>query len=93
MGHLAALDAGAATNIASSRRDPKSGTLTRSALGHCAASELPAIPVGARNTVGAGDSMLADSPAQHGGMAAALLGSGTQLCRLSDVERLRGQLP
>lgn len=61
-----------------------------------------AIPVEARSTVGAGDSMLAGgvlgltggmalSEAVRFGMAAgaaALLGSGTQLCRLSDVERL-----
>ena len=63
---------------------------------------FPAIPVDARSTVGAGDSMLAGivlglsrglplRDAVHFGMAAgaaALLGSGTQLCRRSDVERL-----
>ena len=67
---------------------------------------VPAIPVEARGTVGAGDSMLAGilvgltrglplAEAVHFGMAAgaaALLGSGTQLCRLSDVERLSAQL-
>ena len=61
-----------------------------------------AIPVDARSTVGAGDSMLAGivlglsrglslRDAVHFGMAAgaaALLGSGTQLCRRNDVERL-----
>jgi len=61
-----------------------------------------AIPVEARSTVGAGDSMLAGivlglsrglplRDAVRFGMAAgaaALLGSGTQLCRRSDVERL-----
>ena len=61
-----------------------------------------AIPVEARSTVGAGDSMLAGivlglsrglplHDAMRFGMAAgaaALLGSGTQLCRRSDVERL-----
>ena len=61
-----------------------------------------AIPVEARGTVGAGDSMLAGivlglsrelplRDAVRFGMAAgaaALLGSGTQLCRRSDVERL-----
>ena len=61
-----------------------------------------AIPVDARSTVGAGDSMLAGivlglsrglplRDAVQFGMAAgaaALLGSGTQLCRRSDVERL-----
>ena len=61
-----------------------------------------AIPVETRSTVGAGDSMLAGivlglsqglslSDAVRFGMAAgaaALLGSGTQLCRRSDVERL-----
>ena len=64
---------------------------------------VPAIPVEARSTVGAGDSMLAGivlgltrglplHEAVHFGMAAgaaALLGSGTQLCRLSDVERFQ----
>ena len=61
-----------------------------------------AIPVEARSTVGAGDSMLAGvvlglsrglplREAVRFGMAAgaaALLGSGTQLCRRSEVERL-----
>jgi 6-phosphofructokinase 2 len=61
-----------------------------------------AIPVEAHSTVGAGDSMLAaivlglcrDMPLRDAvrfGMAAgaaALLGSGTQLCRRNDVERL-----
>jgi 6-phosphofructokinase 2 len=61
-----------------------------------------AIPVDARSTVGAGDSMLAGivlglsdglalREAVRFGMAAgaaALLGSGTQLCRRIDVERL-----
>jgi 6-phosphofructokinase 2 len=61
-----------------------------------------AIPVEARSTVGAGDSMLAGivlgltrglalRDAVRFGMAAgaaALLGSGTELCRRSDVERL-----
>ena len=61
-----------------------------------------AIPVRARSTVGAGDSMLAGivlglsrgltlHEAVRFGMAAgaaALLGSGTELCRRSDVERL-----
>src|SRR5271169_4379391 len=61
-----------------------------------------AIPVEARSTVGAGDSMLAGvvlglsrglplCEAVRFGMAAgaaALLGSGTQLCRRSEVERL-----
>ena len=69
-------------------------------------ARVPAIPVEARGTVGAGDSMLAGilvgltrglplAEAVHFGMAAgaaALLGSGTQLCRLSDVERLSAQL-
>ena len=63
---------------------------------------FPAIPVAARSTVGAGDSMLAGvvlglsrglhlREAVRFGLAAgaaALLGSGTQLCRRSDVERL-----
>jgi 6-phosphofructokinase 2 len=67
---------------------------------------VPAIPVEARSTVGAGDSMLAGvvlgltrgqplRTALRFGMAAgaaALLGSGSQLCRLADVERLGGQL-
>jgi 6-phosphofructokinase 2 len=61
-----------------------------------------AVPVEARSTVGAGDSMLAGivlglsrglplREAVRFGMAAgaaALLGSGTELCRRSDVERL-----
>jgi len=61
-----------------------------------------AVPVEARSTVGAGDSMLAGivlglsrglplREAVRFGLAAgaaALLGSGTQLCRCSDVERL-----
>ena len=61
-----------------------------------------AIPVEAKSTVGAGDSTLAGivlgltrglvlSEAVRFGMAsgaAALLGSGTELCRRSDVERL-----
>jgi 6-phosphofructokinase 2 len=61
-----------------------------------------AIPVAARSTVGAGDSMLAGivrglcrgiplREAVRFGLAAgaaALLGSGTQLCRRDDVERL-----
>ena len=61
-----------------------------------------AIPVEARSTVGAGDSMLAGivlglsrglplRDSVRFGMAAgaaALLGSGTQLCRRGDVERL-----
>ena len=61
-----------------------------------------AIPVESRSTVGAGDSMLAGivlglsrglplGDAVRFGMAAgaaAFLGSGTQLCRRSDVERL-----
>ena len=65
-----------------------------------------ALPVQARSTIGAGDSMLAGMvlglsrglslhEAVGFGMAAgaaALLGSGTQLCRLSDVERLREQV-
>jgi 6-phosphofructokinase 2 len=63
-----------------------------------------AIPVAARSTVGAGDSMLAGivlalsrglalPEAVRFGMAAgaaALLGSGTELCKRSDVERLYG---
>jgi fructose-1-phosphate kinase PfkB-like protein len=66
------------------------------------AERFAAIPVEARSTVGAGDSMLAGivlglsrglplRDAVRFGMAAgaaALLGSGTQLCRRSDVERL-----
>lgn len=64
-----------------------------------------AIPVQARSTVGAGDSMLAGvvlglsrglplREATRFGMAAgaaALLGSGTELCRREDVERLFAQ--
>jgi 6-phosphofructokinase 2 len=63
---------------------------------------FPAVPVEARSTVGAGDSMLAGivlglsrglalREAVRFGMAAgaaALLGSGTELCRRTDVERL-----
>jgi 6-phosphofructokinase 2 len=63
---------------------------------------LPAIPVSAKSGVGAGDSMLAGIivgltrgrsliEAVRFGIAAgaaALLGAGTQLCRLDDVERL-----
>jgi 6-phosphofructokinase 2 len=67
-----------------------------------ACERFAAIPVQARSTVGAGDSMLAGivlglargmglREAVRFGMAAgaaALLGSGTELCRGSDVERL-----
>jgi 6-phosphofructokinase 2 len=67
---------------------------------------FPAIPVQERSTVGAGDSMLAGivlgltrglslHEAVRFGMAAgtaALLGSGTQLCRRADVERLYAEL-
>jgi 6-phosphofructokinase 2 len=63
---------------------------------------FPAVSVAARSTVGAGDSMLAGvvlalsrgltlREAVRFGLAAgaaALLGSGTELCRRSDVERL-----
>ena len=63
---------------------------------------FPAIAVAAKSTVGAGNSMLAGifvgltrglelREAVRFGMAAgnaALLGRGTQLCRLADVERL-----
>jgi len=63
---------------------------------------FPAVPVAARSSVGAGDSMLAGvvlglsrglhlREAVRFGLAAgaaALLGSGTELCRRSDVERL-----
>lgn len=63
---------------------------------------VPAIPVAAKSTVGAGDSMLAGivlalcqgftlRDAVRFGTAAgaaALLGAGTQLCRRGDVERL-----
>jgi len=66
------------------------------------AERFAAIPVEARSSVGAGDSMLAGivlslcrgltlGEAVRYGMAAgaaALLGSGTELCRRSDVERL-----
>lgn len=66
-----------------------------------------AIPVAAKSTVGAGDSMLAGvvlglsrglplRQAVRFGMAAgaaALLGSGTQLCRRADVERLYALMP
>ncbi|HUC65339.1 MAG TPA: 1-phosphofructokinase family hexose kinase [Stellaceae bacterium] len=66
------------------------------------AERFPAIPVPAKSTVGAGDSMLAGivsgltrgltlREAVRLGIAAgaaALLGSGTQLCRREDVERL-----
>jgi 6-phosphofructokinase 2 len=65
---------------------------------------VPSIPVEAKSTVGAGDSMLAGivlgltrrlalREAVRFGIAAgtaALLGSGTQLCRRDDVERLYG---
>jgi 6-phosphofructokinase 2 len=63
---------------------------------------FPAIPVEARGSIGAGDSMLAGivvgltrglplHDAVRFGMAAgaaALLGFGTELCRRTDVERL-----
>lgn len=63
---------------------------------------FPAIPVSAKSTIGAGDSMLAgivfglahglgiQDAVQFGiaAGAAALLGSGTQLCRRKDVDRL-----
>ena len=66
------------------------------------AERFPAIAVAAKSTVGAGDSMLAGIvlgltrglPIQEAvrlgiaAGAAALLGSGTQLCRREDVERL-----
>jgi len=66
------------------------------------AERVPAVPVAAKSTVGAGDSMLAGivlgltrglsirEAVQFGTAAgaAALLGSGTQLCRREDVERL-----
>jgi 6-phosphofructokinase 2 len=74
------------------------GALLATAAGY---ERFVAIPVEARSTVGAGDSMLAGivlglsqgfplRDAVRFGMAgaAALLGSGTQLCRRSDVERL-----
>ena len=65
-----------------------------------------AIPVAVRSTIGAGDSMLAGivlglsrslalNQAIRFGMvagAAALLGSGTALCRFADVERLYAQM-
>ncbi len=68
---------------------------------------FPALPVLAKSTVGAGDSMLAGivlgltrglqvREAVRFGMAAgaaALLGRGTQLCRREDVERLYAQMP
>jgi 6-phosphofructokinase 2 len=68
---------------------------------------FPAIPVTAKSTVGAGDSMLAGivlgltrglplPEAVRFGMAAgsaALLGFGTALCRRADVERLYAQMP
>jgi 6-phosphofructokinase 2 len=79
------------------------GALVASAEG---SERFPAIPVRAISTVGAGDSMLAGivldlyrglplREAVRFGMAAgaaALLGSGTQLCRLDDVERLYAQM-
>jgi len=63
---------------------------------------FPAVPVETRSTVGAGDAMLAGillglsrgqplpSAIRYGiaSGAAAMLGSGTQLCRRADVERL-----
>jgi 6-phosphofructokinase 2 len=66
-----------------------------------------AVPVAAQSTVGAGDSMLAGialglarglalREAVRFGVAAgaaALLGTGTELCRLSDVERLYREMP
>ena len=75
------------------------GALLVSAAG---CERFAAIPVRAKSTVGAGDSMLAGivlglsrglalREAVRFGMAAgaaALLGSGTELCRRSDVERL-----
>jgi 6-phosphofructokinase 2 len=68
---------------------------------------VPAIPVEAKSTVGAGDSMLAGivlglsrghglGEAVRFGIAAgtaALLGSGTQLCRRDDAERLYRGFP
>jgi len=71
------------------------------------AERFPAIPVSAKSTVGAGDSMLAGiifglargllvrEAVQFGiaAGAAALLGSGTQLCRREDVERLYEAAP
>ncbi len=75
------------------------GALLASAAG---VARFPAIPVEAKSTVGAGDSMLAgilvgltrELPVRQAvqlGMAAgaaALLGQGTQLCRRGDVDRL-----
>jgi 6-phosphofructokinase 2 len=75
------------------------GALVATAQG---SERVAAIPVEARSTVGAGDSMLAGivlglcrdlslGDAVRFGVAAgtaALLGSGTQLCRRTDVERL-----
>jgi 6-phosphofructokinase 2 len=75
------------------------GALLATAAG---CERFAAIPLEARSTVGTGDSMLAGTvlglsrelplrEAVRFGMAAgaaALLGSGTQLCRRSDVERL-----
>ncbi len=75
------------------------GALFASAAQH---ERLPAIKVQAKSTIGAGDSMLAgilvglcrSLPLREAvlfGMAAGaatLLGSGTQLCRRADVERL-----
>lgn len=79
------------------------GALLASAEG---SERFPAMPMQAKSTVGAGDSMLAGivldlyrglplREAVRFGMAAgaaALLGSGTQLCRLDDVERLYAQM-
>jgi 6-phosphofructokinase 2 len=70
-------------------------------------ARLPAIPTQGKSTVGAGDSMLAGvvlglcrglvlREAVRFGVAAgtaALLGSGTQLCRRDDVERMHAQFP
>ncbi len=70
------------------------------------AERFPAIPVSAKSTIGAGDSMLAGiifgltqglpvrGAVQFGiaAGAAALLGSGTQLCRREDVERFYDSL-
>jgi 6-phosphofructokinase 2 len=71
-----------------------------------ATERFPAIRVAAKSTVGAGDSMVAGvvlalsrglplRDAVRFGIAAgaaALLGSGTQLCRQADVERLYAQM-
>jgi 6-phosphofructokinase 2 len=71
------------------------------------AERFPAVPVSAKSTVGAGDSMLAGiifgltqglrvrEAVQFGiaAGAAALLGSGTQLCRRDDVARLYEAAP